>query len=239
MLVTTGLPISKVMIAELMPNGRAGVPFLNMRIVARKTSDLLQYHDALLGAGIYALCFDDTTIYVGSYLGEGKNGAYLNGNLVTSRLWTHMGAITMRGHRVHLARRSLTSLVRQFSADHPLVNGLVQSSYSDLLFADNGNLAPLRRIRFAAEHWDNFSSNDADAIMSRFSFCYVRFSDYPAHMAARDLKQLLVAAEKKLIQRFAPACNTTHVPAGKRPVAISGTDICGEIQTVLNNLLEA
>jgi len=238
MLVTTHLPITDVLTTLVQADGRAGVPFLNWRIVARKAADLAHYHDAFLGAGIYALCFNGASIYIGSYLGEGKGGAYLNGNLVTSRLWTHMGAITMRGHRVHLARRSLTSLVKQFSPDHPLVRELAQCTDAELLFTDNGNLAPLRRIRFAAEHWDSFANDDADAVMSRFSFCYVRLKDYPAHLTALDLKQELIATEKHLIRRFAPACNTTHVPAGKAPVRTSGAEVLIEIQTALNHLVK-
>jgi len=238
MLITTQLPLSAVLTVQAEPCGRAGIHFLNWRFIARKSADLSKFPGAFKGAGIYALCFNDASIYVGSYLGEGTKGAYLEGNVVTSRLWTHVGAITMRGHRVHIARRSLSSLVKQFSMAHPMVKSLVEGQQPEL-FEDNGNLAPLRRIRFAAEHWDSFSGDDPNAVLDRFSFCYVRFENYPAHLNALTLKQEITSAEKRLIQRFAPVCNTTHVPRGKPAVTTSADEICTEITAALQHIINS
>ncbi|WP_127347508.1 hypothetical protein [Pseudidiomarina mangrovi] len=213
--------------------GRAGVPFLNWRFATKKFITSEQTNKFLKGPGLYALWLDDTTIYVGSYLGRGKNGAYFNGNVVKDRIWTHFGAITMRGHRVHIARKSLNELQHEFGEAHDMVAGLLRSPQRDVLHKDNGNLAPLRRAQFAAKHWDSFSTSSPDDLLQRIGFAYTRFSELPEGMTNQQLKQRILEEEKRLIECIAPICNTTHARLGQNPIIIDGHDMARELSDIV------
>lgn len=240
MLQVTQCLLSQVINATELPVGRAGVPCLNVKFSAKKTADLRDagFHTtAFAGSGLYALCFDDRLIYLGSYLGSGKNGAFLNGNLLRSRIWTHMGAITLRGHRVHMSRRKLEALGARFGSDHPLVQQLLNASDTALLHKDAGCLAPFPRMVFAAEHWDIFSQPVTEEFLDRFKLIYVRVSSLPEGMSPQQLKAALLATEKKLIKEFAPSCNSTHIVQGVDQVPTSVEVIDKRMQAEMLNLM--
>jgi hypothetical protein len=234
---TSLYPASDVLSVQVKDQGRAGVWFLNWDIGAKPLQQRagLAGSEAFKGPGLYALCFDDRLIYVGSYLGAGKRGAYLTGDVATSRWWTHVGAITARGYRVHIAPGSLKGLVDELGSGHPMVAGFLDAKKPEILHKDQGDLSPRRRLRFAAAHTAVFFDPGADPskALKRFTFVYTRFEKPPSDLGPRQWKEHIEAAERRLIQAYAPACNSKYVPLGKRPVEVS----CGQIYLLLEAAL--
>lgn len=211
-----------------LPTGRAGVWFLNWRIKGKPINQRANsVAEDFAGAGLYAICFDDYLIYVGSFLGNKKNSANFSGDVVNSRWWTHVGAITSRGHRMHIAPSSLRELQASLGTNHPLIAGFQRAQPSETLHRGNGNLGPLRRLTFAASHSHEFLAPDVnpEKVLSRFKFVYVRHSQLPLRMNGHDLKIHIEAAERRLIQKLAPFCNTTHVPNGIAAVKVYTNNI--------------
>ena len=212
--------------------GRAGVEFLNWRIAALPMNERVRDAESFAGPGIYGLCFDDALIYIGSYLGVGSSAHPLSGDVVTSRWWAHIASITARGHKVHVARTSIKALSAEFGDAHPLVSGLNGASSPALLHKDAGCLSPLRRLRFAAERWDQFCGvkPSPDALMGRFQFVYAHPRDLQHREDVVGLRSDIVAKERELIGALAPACNAAHVPRGQASVPVNLTDakICLE-----------
>lgn len=211
-----------------MPQGRAGVQFLNWKITAKPLKKrVITSPEITAGAGLYGLCFDDQLIYVGSYLGNIKSGANFSGDVVSARWWTHIGAITARGNCLHIAPSSLNALRKKLGLDHEMVTGFLAASDLSLLHKDSGNLGPLRRLFFAALHHDVFLPHDADPVdvLSRFTFMYVRYDSMPKEMNTQSLKSRIEEAEKALIKKLAPICNTKHVPRGQQAIEIRSSDV--------------
>lgn len=209
--------------------GKAGVWFLNWDIgvqpLIRRTARVTP--DAFKGPGLYALCLDDRLIYVGSYLGAGREGAHFTGDVATSRWWTHIGAITARGSRVHITRGSLKALAQSPGPDHPMVAGLLGASEPDLLQKDQGNLAPLRRLQFAGAQGARLfdSAVQPDEVLKRFTFVYSRITAPPRGVSSQNLKSRVETAEQGLIARYSPACNTKHVAQDAQPVELGCTEL--------------
>jgi hypothetical protein len=142
---------------EELGEGRAGVRFLNWKVQAKPFAlRKADGDDSYKGAGIYAIGFDNHLIYIGSYLGSGGQVADFSGDVVRDRWWAHIGAITARGSKVHIAKRSLTSLKQELGVSHVMVDGFTKATNPQLLHKDAGDLAPLRRLRFAAQRSQDF-----------------------------------------------------------------------------------
>lgn len=239
MLQVTQCKVSQLIRATALSEGRAGVPFLNLRFTAFSENALVLAGfepSAFAGSGLYALSYDGFLIYIGSYLGAGSGGAFFTGNVLNSRVWAHMGSITLRGERVHMSRRQLNKLVQQLGHEHPVVQQLTNVEDQNILHKDAGCLSPFRRMQFAAENWDAFSCSDPLNILEKFEFIYVRLTELPLNMAPFQLKTELLATEKKLIKQFAPLCNTTHVPKGAQAVLASQSDISKVLQAAVQNI---
>jgi len=211
-----------------MPAGRAGVGFLDWDIKDKRHVDRrASVPDASFqGPGLYALCFDDRLIYIGSYLGVRNHGLF-TGDVVQSRWWTHIGAITMRGARVHVARKSLKALQDGNAPAGVLLSGLLGASDNELLHKDNGNLSPLRRMRFADCHSNVFLDATADPakILGRFKFVYCRIDPKNETLDPQALRKSILSAETALIERYLPSCNSKGVQLNKPEIEVNFADV--------------
>lgn len=226
---TSSYSASDVLSVQVKDQGRAGVWFLNWDIGVKPLQERIRLagSEAFKGPGLYALCFDDRLIYVGSYLGAGKGGAYLTGDVAVARWWTHVGAITVRGDRVNIAPGSLKALVKDPGPGHVMVAGFLSSTQREVLHQDRGNLSPLRRLRYAAEHGHVFFDREADPekILQRFTFVYSRFEEAPPSLGPRQWQAMIEAAEQGLIARYSPACNSKHVALDALSVEVACKDL--------------
>lgn len=219
---------------------RAGVWFLNWKVKAIPLpARIKDSNESFKGAGIYAISFDNYLIYIGSYLGSGGHKADFSGDVVKDRWWAHIGAITARGSKVHLARTSLKLLESELGVSHVMINGFLNATDKIRLHKDGGDLATLRRLRFAAQRSETlFSSNTNHAdILKRFDFVYVRFEALPSNENSISLMEKIEGSEIKLIKRLAPICNAKHLIRGMDPVKIHSSDVAELIQRELNAAL--
>lgn len=223
---------------QQLPYGRAGVWFLNWRIEAKPIIQRVgATPEDFAGAGLYGICIDDQLIYIGSFLGNKLTSVNFSGDVVTSRWWTHIGAITVRGHRVHIAKASLRALQASFPPKNPLIDGFLGAQSLEILYKDNGNLSPLRRLNFAAMHSHDFLNRNLvpSSVLSRFKFVYVRYNKLPSTMNAQELKVHIESAEIKLIKELAPSCNSTHIPKMKAPLLVNLSDVEDHLRRALDN----
>lgn len=201
-----------VLDATVLEKGRAGVEFLNWKIEKSEATKASGMVDRVSGAGLYALCFDDRLVYLGSFLGVKNQTGFGNGNVAQSRWWTHVASISGRGHRVNVAKRTTNALEAEFGGDHPMVAGLVNAR-QPTIHQGAGCLAPLRRLRFAARHWDDFGSDNVtpDSVLNRFTFLYARVSPDHSHRGNDAKRKAITAAEDTLIEALSPVCNSISV----------------------------
>jgi len=227
-----------VMSIAINPQPRAGVWFLNWAIRAKDIGQrVIPTSNVTAGSGLYGLCFDSKLIYVGSYLGKHKgNDNLFVGDVVKDRFWTHVGAITARGDRVHIAPRSLAALIQQLGSHHVMTAGFLAANNPFLLHHNAGNLAPLQRLLFSAAHQHVFLSQNANPadVLARFTFVYVRFDSMPQGMNSQSLAEHIETAEKGLIGRLSPCCNTDHLINGVPQSDVS----CVRVEGLLREALE-
>jgi hypothetical protein len=204
---------ASVLRVEILPQGRTGVPFLNWRVAPRPIVDRPAPVEAFCGAGLYGVCFDDRLIYIGSFLGSGKQraagvrGATLAGDIVAGRWWQHFGSMTGRSHVLHVSPGTLNALAGDFGAAHPLVAALQEAGPG--LAVDAGCLGTLNRLRFAAAHFTEFGGADIhpEQILRRFSYVYARVDELPQGVDAPELSRHIKWIEGELIRRYHPAVN--------------------------------
>jgi len=220
---------------------RAGVWFLNWKVTVKPLPKRgKNNNESFKGPGIYAISFDDHLIYVGSYLGSRGHSADFSGDVVRDRWWTHIGAITARGSKVHIAKTSLKILGAELGASHVMINGFLNATDKIRLHKDGGDLATLRRLRFAAQRSDDFFSKNTnhEDILKRFDFVYVRIESFPIDENGQSLMKKIESSEIKLIERLAPICNAKHVIRGMAPVKTHINDIAKLIKKELNAALK-
>ena len=220
-MISIQINAAEVIEIKALDEGRAGVRFLNWKVQAKPLAlRKADGDDSYKGAGVYAIGFDNHLIYVGSYLGSGGRVADFSGDIVKDRWWAHIGAITARGSKVHIAKRSLEALQLELGASHVMVEGLLKATDHKILHKDAGDLATLRRLRFAAQRSQDFfdSRNNCLEILKRFQFVYVKFNGLAKNEDRNTLKVRIESAEKKLIQKLAPICNAKHVKLQMEPV---------------------
>jgi hypothetical protein len=227
----------QVLKIQVLPKGRAGVSFLNWKIDPlplghRPGADAKDF----VGCGLYGICFDDRLIYLGSYLGTNRNGSNFEGDVVSQRWWTHIGAITSRGHKLHIAKFTINKLREKLTETHSMVIGFSSNNDHKLLHKDNGNLGPIRRLLFAANQCQDFLNSNADPreVLKRFKFTYVRINTTPSKDTSELLKAHIEHAEKSLIKSLAPVCNTTHVPKAATAVHVP----CQDVERLLSEALK-
>jgi len=214
-----------VLSAAIQPQGRAGVWFLNWSVRPVPIEERPHQPNAFKGPGLYALSFQDQLIYIGSYLGADKKAASVSGDVVAARWFAHIGSITARGDRVHVARGTLRKLREDVAANNPLQ--AIHKGDIERLTRDAGCLSPARRLLFAAKHSAVFleKTSDPAEVLSMFRFEYCRFTSLAQGMDPSLLGARLVQAEKKLIKLFAPVCNSSGVPKGKDPIMSDSNQI--------------
>lgn len=214
---------SELWTVEVRPEGRAGVWFLNWAL--RRTLPRLRSDDShsLDAPGLYGLTYCDKVVYVGSFIGSGNDTTRATGDIADVRWWTHIGSITSRGYRVHISRRSLAGLKQRLGENHFMVRGYLDSSQPELLHKDGGNLAPLRRLLFAAEHLPEIFKQNVkpSAFLDNFTFVYARATGVHLKVRATDLARQIKNVEIELIRRWSPACNHTRVDLSSKSVNIN------------------
>ncbi len=194
---------SDILHVRVEPHGHAGVPFLNWRVAPRAVEERAGSGGDYVGAGLYGVCIDGALAYVGSFLGStpgvgrGRKLAGLAGDIVRARWWQHVGSITGRAHKLHVAPGTVLALESEFGGIHPMVQGL--RAASPLLHRDAGCLGALGRLRWAATHFAGIRQADPARVLDRFSFVYARTAIMPAGASASSLAQAIRAAEKQVV----------------------------------------
>lgn len=226
-LVTHQINASDVLSITELPSGRAGVPHLNWEIRPGGSSQRKE----LPGAGIYGLCHQQRLIYIGSYLGSGSPGAAITGDVVKDRWWTHIGSITGRGSRVHIAGSTLTDLGKKLGSAHPMLQGLKSAIDPVELKKDAGCLAPLRRLIYAATKLGRLFSDHIEpaGVLNEFHFVYVRFDGLPEGVDRFTLKNIIESAEKRLVSSICPPCNSKWVPKSSTALDVP----CAEVEELI------
>lgn len=233
-IVVHHFPANQILRVEVLPVGRANVPFLNWRISAKSEALRAAPLDAFAGAGVYGVCFDGQLIYIGSFLGsgggkvDGVNAATFTGDIVKGRWWQHFGSITGRSHKLSVTPRTLKALADEFGADHPMIAALQLGMPG--LGTDAGCLGALERMRFAARHHDEFVCEQPEPaqLLSRFCYVYVRFDELPAEIDAHEFSRRVEDIEIRLIRTLHPEVNTAGRIEGQNPVVVNCTQ-AGEI----------
>lgn len=230
---------TQVLEVELRPHGRAGVPFLDWRVTARLAAERSQPPSAFVGAGLYAVCFDKSLIYVGSYLGKsgrrgGAKAAHFEGDVVSARWWQHFGSITGRAHCLSVGVRTLAALQSEVGASHPMIVALRGADGS--LHKDAGCLGARSRLRLAASHFAEFNAATPEAVLSRFEYVYARVVGTPAIDAALLARQI-TSAERSLVARLNPAVNGTGAQLDKPRVDVPCTGVGGQLAAALRDEL--
>lgn len=207
-----------------------GIPFLNIRFRA-KTNGMDA--ESLAGPGIYALSYKSSDsagltgiIYVGKYLGLRHNP--FSGNVAKLRWWTHAGAFTMRGHKLHVARNTVAMLARELpTRAHAFIRFLEPSAD---IFKDRGNQAGLNRVRFALSNWERFGRASPANVLNDFSVTYLRLS--VSRLSRPEVRRAVSQAEVLLIDELQPIGNG-GIKGGRMPAEADFIERC---QRLLLNL---
>ena len=188
---------------------RCGVPFLNLSFAVKSLAGNVF---SPIGLGVYGLFFTppdgekERLIYAGMYRGPKK--APFGGHIVKDRWWTHAASVTMRGHRISIAKRTSSQLVGllSFSSPHDFQHLAVPANPL-CLHKDNGCAAGINRVLFAKTHWDFFGSANEANILAPFRIVYLRLGSKPPGMDGDTLRAEINQIEQRLIAALLPVCN--------------------------------
>lgn len=178
----------------------------------------------LRGPGLYACFHDGRLFYVGKYRGRGANP--FSGNIASTRWDKHLGTFTMRGRKVSVSPGNVAAACA--------LEGLalatdLRKADGDTLARDRGMKTSLKRVRFAAHHWDSFAAFD-NSTLDRFTYVYAQVD--PADAAGRSIEEIraaVSAAEKAVISAIHPFGNNETKTA--LPLADVGPDQVGPLLT--------
>lgn len=155
------------------------------------------------GPGVYACFWDGGLFYVGTFAGNREPQL---GHVAKERWGKHIAGMTLRGHRLSIARRWL----RRIANDHrgPLAE-LIVAADPTILARDKGLQTQYSKFRFAERYWSHFEKLD-DVMLGQFSFVYVRPSleGRLAGISKATLDGHLRQIEQKAIDRLEPPCNS-------------------------------
>jgi hypothetical protein len=223
---------SEVLRPVVVPEGRAGVPFLNWHISARPLRERGAEPADFFGAGLYGICIDGMLAYVGSYLGaktgigRGQKVVSFAGDIVKGRWWQHFGSIAGRSHKLHVKPRTIDVLELEFGLNHPMVSALRANGPE--LQMDAGCLGALGRLRWAANHFDEILASAPEQILSRFCYVYARVTEMPNRATPISLAAAILAAEREL----AADLNLLINGAGqdpRRPSVVTPRHLAGDL----------
>jgi hypothetical protein len=220
--------------------GRAGVAHLNWRVGALPKRQ--RSAEAMVGAGLYGVCIDGSLGYVGSFLGSSPGGrgevvAALAGDIALARWWQHVGSMTGRSHKLHVAARTLDSLTREFGAHHPMVAALLRAD--DVLFKDAGCLGALGRLRWAASRFDELARAAPEQALARFSFVYARVARWPGLLTPKSLARIILDSESELVADLNPLINGAGQDASRPSARLDSETAVARIADALRHRLSS
>jgi hypothetical protein len=158
------------------------------------------------GCGAYAICFQNSLLYVGQY--RGTIGAPFGGHVVRERWTKHLATLTLRGRRVSVPNQTITELSSRYR-DHPAVAGILDADRK-VVSKDKGCISSLNRIRFAMQHWDDAFADFNSGVLNRFTFLYGQIQPYA--VSEDWIRGAVSDLERDLVARLQPPCNG-NVPA--------------------------
>lgn len=159
----------------------------------------------LAGGGVYACFWDDSLIYIGSFVGP--EGDPFGGH-VADRIYKHVMGFTLRAKPLGFSKRPLHSIIANL--DHPIARDLqVARQKNDRL--EGGSIkATYNKARFAARQWEELRDASPESLFERFSFAYRRVAPVgnpvPDKHSMREI--WIKPIERSLIRQFEPICNT-------------------------------
>lgn len=110
------------------------------------------------GAGLYAIHFRGTLLYVGKFCG--KQSDPFDGRVCDIRWARHIGTLTLRDRRISLSEGRCKQL--RGSMTSPLVD-IVSAMQASTIYQNRGRATSINRALFAAEHWAEFARIEDEA----------------------------------------------------------------------------
>ena len=200
-LKTHGIAVDKILEAEIWDPAPGRPWFMDQHF---KT---LVNGPGYASGGVYALFLDQKLVYIGSFGTSRKHNLY-SGNVVATRVWTHIGSMTLRGRKLHIAPKTLDTLKKRFG-DHPAITEIAKKKPFD----DKGNLTTPNRISVALDHWDAFCPPNR-LPLDRFDFSYIQVSSTMGdHLPDCVIKKAIKEAEKISIRDLQPRANDEVEPS--------------------------
>jgi len=172
-------------------------PFFNLHF-----RQAIKEKEPFLGPGLYIISFDGEPIYLGKYLGRKQKP--FSGNILDLRWSKHIATLTLRGKRLSLSRRALTTAV-DANPGSAIVKAL-RNAESDVVHTDRGCVTTAPRVLFAHKRWGEFAALDED-VLGRFEFSYVRVEQPDEKVESSFIRQHVSSVESRLIEQFALPCN--------------------------------
>jgi len=182
------------------------------------------------GAGLYAIFYKGSLIYIGKFLGTRVD--WKKGSILDSRWMKHLKALTLLGREVSFSKKSWSSVQAAInsSGDHgckevATLRSNIRGSDGDLMITDMGCRVSFEKYAFAEEI--RIERGDPAEALGDLDFLYLRYSgskDTPS------VRERVSAAENEAIKKFRPRCNVLKgseapVEAGKAEVESTITQL--------------
>lgn len=153
------------------------------------------------GAGLYAIHFRGTLLYVGKFCG--KQSDPFDGRVCDIRWARHIGTLTLRDRRISLSEGRCKQL--RGSMTSPLVD-IVSAMQASTIYQNRGRATSINRALFAAEHWAEFARIEDEAGLAGFTITYTQMELTDCEDRHR-VRGIVSAAEKNAIDQLQPRCN--------------------------------
>lgn len=186
---------------------------------------------SLGGAGLYAIFYKGSLIYIGKFLGTRVD--WTKGSVLDTRWVKHLKAMTLLGRETSFSQKAWSSVQTAIDAagsDQPTevqaLRSNIQSSDGDLMTTDMGCRVSYEKYVFAEEI--RIERGDPSEAFADLDLLYVR---YAGSQNTPSVRKLVSAAESEAIEKFRPRCNV---------VARSGTPMKPgreEVESTLTRLM--
>lgn len=167
------------------------------------------------GAGLYAIHFRGTLLYVGKFCG--KRSDPFDGRVCDIRWSRHIGTLTLRDRRISLSEGRCKEF--RGSSAAPLID-IVNSMQAATIHENRGRATSINRALFAAEHWAEFARIEDASGLEEFSITYAQIEQTDGIDRTR-IPSIVSRAEKIAIDQLQPRCNGEVRVGGGKSATIS------------------
>lgn len=189
------------------------------------------------GAGLYAIFYKDSLIYIGKFLGTRVD--WTKGSILAARWVKHLKALTLLGRETSFSQKAWSRVQREIESSesaHPepvkTLRLNIRASDSELMTMDMGCKVSFEKYLFAEQM--RAENGDPAVALDDLDLLYVR---YAGSQDTSIVRERVTAAESEAIRKYRPRCNV--LGSSGKPLLERRDDVETTLAELMKNFFSA